>query len=337
VTPGRPWDVLCVGDVVTDTAIELIPSASTTTFPDDEGTWLAMRLGAKLPFADLQVFDAVGNASNAAVACTRLGLRAALATDVGKDDTGQRIVARLDEQGVDVGLVHVHPDQQTNHHFVLRCGAERTILVRHHEFAYRWSGPTTPPLPRWVYFSSLSEHAAAYQHAIAAWLDDHPEVRLAFQPGTLQIAGGVAPLRAIYRRSDVVIMNREEAVTVTGGDHADVHGLLRRLHDLGPARVVITDGPDGAYASDGDEHLRMPTYPDPAPPVERTGAGDAFASTLVAALARGETWRSALRWAPANSMNVVQHVGGQAGLLTTTELEHLLACAPAGYEAAPFP
>jgi ribokinase len=322
--------------VVTDTAIELIPSAATTTLPDEDGTWLAMRLGAKLPFADLRIVDAVGNAANAAVACTRLGLRAGVATDVGKDDAGQRILARLDEQGVDVGLVHVHPDQQTNHHFVLRYGAERTILVRHHEFAYRWSGPTTPPLPRWVYFSSLSEHAGAYQHAIAAWLDDHPEVHLAFSPGTLQIAGGVAPLRAVYRRSDVVIMNREEAVSVTGGDHADVHDLLRRLHDLGPSRVVVTDGPAGAYASDGDAHLRVPPYPDPAPPVERTGAGDAFAATLVAALARGETWRSALRWAPVNSMNVVQHVGGQAGLLTVAELEQLLARAEERYEPTPF-
>ncbi|WP_133252003.1 carbohydrate kinase family protein [Actinomycetospora cinnamomea] len=333
MTSVRPCDVLCVGDVVTDTAIDLIPSDSTTTLPDEDGDWLAMRLGAKLPFADLKIFDAVGNAANAAVACTRLGLRAGIATDVGKDDAGQRIIARLDEQGVDVGLVHVHPDQQTNHHFVLRYGAERTILVRHHEFDYRWSGPTA--LPRWVYFSSLSEHAGAYQHALAAWLDDHPEVRLAFSPGTLQIAGGVAPLRAIYRRSDVVIMNREEAVTVTGGDHADVPDLLRRLHDLGPTRVVVTDGPAGAYASDGDEHLRLPPYPDPAPPVERTGAGDAFASTLVAALARGETWRTALRWAPVNSMSVVQQVGGQSGLLTLVELKHLLSRADERYEPTP--
>ncbi|MHC1557839.1 carbohydrate kinase family protein [Actinomycetospora sp. C-140] len=132
-------------------------------------------------------------------------------------------------------------------------------------------------------------------------------------------------------------MNREEAVTVTGGDHADVHGLLARLHDLGPSMVVVTDGPAGAYASDGDEHLWMPTYPDPAPPVERTGAGDAFASTLVAALALGESFRTALRWAPVNSMHVVQRVGGQAGLLRRGELTELLSRAPADYRPVPFP
>ncbi|GAA4759774.1 carbohydrate kinase family protein [Actinomycetospora chibensis] len=336
MTPTRPWDVLCVGDVVTDTAIELIQDANTITYEGADGPWLAMRSGAKLPFAGHQTFDAAGNASNAAVACTRLGLRAALATDVGKDDTGRRITERLREHGVDTDLVHVHPEQQTNHHFVLRHGAERTILVRHHDFAYRWTAPSASGAPRWVYFSSLSEHAAAYQDEIADWLGAHPEVRLVFQPGTLQVRSGVGPLRAVYRRSEVVVMNREEAVTVTGGDHADVHDLLARLHAVGPAKVVITDGPDGAYASDGDEHLWMPTYPDPAPPVERTGAGDAFAATLAAALIRGESWRDALRWAPVNSMNVVQHVGGQAGLLPLAELEARLARAPDSYEPVPF-
>ncbi|MFC5139855.1 carbohydrate kinase family protein [Actinomycetospora rhizophila] len=337
MTAADAPDVLYVGDLVTDTAIELIRDANTITYSDRAGPWLAMRSGAKLPFAGFQDFDACGNAANAAVAGTRLGLRAALAADVGKDDTGQRIVARLQEHGVDTHLVRVHPDQHSNHHFVLRHGAERTILVKHHEFAYRWSAPTGSAVPRWVYFSSLSEHAGGYQDEIAQWLAGHPDVRLAFQPGTLQIRAGVDPLRAIYRRAEVVIMNREEAVAVTGGDHADVHDLLARLHALGPAKVVVTDGPEGAYASDGDEHLWMPPYPDPAPPVERTGAGDAFAATLVAALARGETWRTALRWAPVNSMNVVQRVGGQAGLLRLRELEELLARAGADYGPAPFP
>ena len=223
-----------LGDVVTDTAIELIRDANTITYTDTAGAWLAMRSGAKLPFAGFQDFDACGNAANAAVAGARLGLRATLAADIGKDDTGQRIVARLQEHGVDTHLVRVHPDQHSNHHFLLRHGAERTILVKHHEFAYRWSAPAGSAVPEWVYFSSLSEHAGGYQDEIAAWLTAHPGVRLAFQPGTLQIRAGVAPLRTIYRRAEIVIMNREEAVSVTGGDHADVHDLLVRLHELGP-------------------------------------------------------------------------------------------------------
>ena len=152
-----------------------------------------------------------------------------------------------------------------------------------------------------------------------------------FQPGTFQISTGAERLANLYRRTEVVVLNREEAVQVTGGNHEDLHDLLNRMHDLGPKIVVISDGPNGAYVSDGENRFKMPLYPDPAPPVERTGAGDAFASTFLAALLHGLSIEDALRWAPINSMNVVQHVGAQAGLLNAEELNRLLAEAPEWY------
>jgi ribokinase len=147
---------------------------------------------------------------------------------------------------------------------------------------------------------------------------------------------GAEKLRDFYRRADAVILNREEAVTVTGGNHEDVHDLISKLHELGPKIVVVTDGPDGAYASDGQNRLKMPLYPDPAPPVDRTGAGDAFASTFVAALIRGNTIEGALQWAPINSMSVCQKVGAQAGLLKESELEEYLRKAPDWYKPTSF-
>jgi len=130
----------------------------------------------------------------------------------------------------------------------------------------------------------------------------------------------------------VVILNREEAVLVGGGNHEDMHDLFNHLHALGPRIVVITDGPDGAYASDGHNRYKMPLYPDAGAPVDRTGAGDAFASTFVAALAKGLSIEDALRWAPINSMSVVQKVGAQEGLLTDEQLMHFLSQAPDWYK-----
>ena len=74
-------------------------------------------------------------------------------------------------------------------------------------------------------------------------------------------------------------------------------------------------------------------YPDPKPPYERTGAGDAFSSTLVTALALGKTLPEALQWGGINSMSVVQYVGSQAGLLSREKLEEYLKNAPADYKA----
>ena len=61
----------------------------------------------------------------------------------------------------------------------------------------------------------------------------------------------------------------------------DVPTLIRAFKELGPKMPVITDGPEGAYVVDEDDQAwHMPMYPDPAPPVDRTGAGDSFSSTL---------------------------------------------------------
>ena len=96
--------------------------------------------------------------------------------------------------------------------------------------------------------------------------------------------------------------------------------------------VVITDGTKGAYAYDGQDAWFMPPYPDPLPPYERTGAGDAFSSTFVAGLAMGKTIEEALMMAPINSMSVVQKIGAQEGLLTLLELEKYLERAPEDYK-----
>jgi sugar/nucleoside kinase (ribokinase family) len=182
-----------------------------------------------------------------------------------------------------------------------------------------------------VYFSSISEHALDYHDQVADWLDKNPSVHLAFQPGTFQMKVGAERLKRIYRRSAILILNREEAVLVGKGKRDDINDLFDHLHALGPQVVVITDGPAGAYASDGVQRLKMPPYPDPKPPFERTGAGDAFAATFVAAAAKGLSLEDALRWAPINSMSVVQKVGAQAGLLKEKELLQLLHDAPANY------
>ena len=88
------------------------------------------------------------------------------------------------------------------------------------------------------------------------------------------------------------------------------------MRSLGPNIVLITDGPNGAYAFDGTNMLKVPMYPDPKPPTNRTGAGDAMTSTFVVALGLGKSIQEALLWGPVNSMSVVQQVGAQKGLLT---------------------
>ncbi len=329
-------EVLAIGDVVTDAFIKLLDDRA-VVYKNDKGKWLSMPFGTKIPFHHAEVIEAVGNASNASVCFAKLGLKSGLASNVGGDSQGRDILRSLHDKGVDSRFVIVNPNKISNYHYVLWYKEERTILINHEEYDYHWPRFRKIDIPEWVYFSSVSKNAIAKYHTLVAnWLDEYRDVKLAFQPGTYQLEAGPKKLKRIYERSEIIIVNREEAVQITGGKHNDLHDLLNRLHSYGPKIAIITDGPAGAYASDGAKRFKMPPYPDPAPPFERTGAGDAFASTLVAALIKGHSLETALTWAPINSMNVVQHTGAQAGLLDESEIKKLLKKAPDWYKPVSF-
>jgi sugar/nucleoside kinase (ribokinase family) len=329
-------DVLSIGDIVTDAFIKLIDDQAWVT-ENEHGPVLSMPFATKLPFDHAQVIEGVGNASNAAVAFARLGLKTGLVTNIGADDWGRDMLRALQTNKVDTRFVHVNPGKVSNYHYVLWYKEERTILIRHENYDYHWPRFRPSDIPKWVYLSSISQQAIEHYHDdVSDWLDEYPDIKLAFQPGTFQMKAGVERLRRLYARSEVVVLNREEAVDVFGGNHDDIHDLLDRMHAVGVKIALITDGPHGAYASDGTHRWKMPLYPDPAPPFERTGAGDSFASTFVAALMKGADVPSALLWAPINSMSVVQHLGAQEGLLTANQIDYYLRNAPKDYHPSKF-
>ncbi len=325
----KPIDFLAIGDITTDAFIRL-KDASLNCDINREHCKLCLTFGDKVPYEFVEVIRAVGNSANAAVSAARLGLSSGLIADIGDDQNGTECLETLTGNGVSAQYVTTHKGEKTNYHYVLWFEEERTILVKHEQYAYQF--PDAIP-PKWLYLSSLAENSLSYHMQIAEYLKKHPDVKLAFQPGTFQMKLGVEKLADIYKHSEIFFCNVEEARRILGeDDKVEIGDLLKKMHGLGPKIVVITDGPKGAYASDGTEAWFQPPYPDPKPPYERTGAGDAFASTFAVALALGKTIPEALSWAPINSMSVVQQIGAQRGLLTRTELEKYLAEAPADYK-----
>lgn len=331
VPAGQRFDILFVGDTAVDLYLAL-DEGSVTVEGERGARRLVLPFGAKLACEVTTTVHAGGNSANAAVACARLGLQVGLVAYVGDDPHGRQAVAALGDEGVDASLVRLDPAVPTNRNFVVRVGHERTILVHHEQHECHWPHLRPSEVPAWLYLSSVGRDAHAYEDQIVDWLESAPDVALAFEPGTLQIARGPAGLGRLFRRAGLVVCNREEAAVLTGGrPQAGPSELLERMLALGPERVVITDGSAGAFGSDGANAVAVPAFPDDGPVADRTGAGDAFAATLVAGLASGLSLESALLRAPVNAMRVVQQVGSQAGLLDAATLADLLAGAPDSY------
>lgn len=320
-------DFLAVGDQTVDDFIRLT-NAHTHQMKGELEPDLCIAFGDKIEYDFHKAIPAVGNSANAAIAAARLGLKSAFLSDVGDDEHGHLCVKVLQDNGVNTDYVKVNKGMVTNYHYVLWFQTERTILVKHQEYPYRL--PELTAVPRWIYLSSVGKKSLDYHKEIAGYLAEHPETKMAFQPGTFQMEFGTEKLTEIYKRTEVFFCNKEEAERILEITEKDIKVLLDKLHELGPRIVVITDGENGAYADDGKELWFMPIYP--AKAFERTGAGDAFSSTMTTALALGKTVPEAMRWGPVNSASVIQYIGAQEGLVTREKMEAMLSKAPADYQ-----
>lgn len=321
-------DFLAIGDMVTDAFIQL-QDAQVHCDIDDANCTISMRFGDKIPYRDVTIVNAVGNSPNASVSAKRLGLSSAIMSHLGDDHVGQDCLESIRDQGISDQFIVTEQNKKTNYHYVLQYGPERTILVKHEPFDYHLPDIGSPS---WIYLSSIAQGTEQFHEEIANYLEQHPEIKLAFQPGTFQMKMGTEKLARIYARTDAFFCNKEEAQRILNNPTIDFKELHAGIRALGPKMVIITDGPKGMTASETNETIYfLPMYPDPKPPVDRTGAGDACSSTIVAGLQLGLPLREAILWGPINSMNVVQYIGAQEGLLTRDQLEMYLKNAPADY------
>jgi len=322
----KPYDFIAIGDTVMDVFVKLsVGHVQESAI----GAELCIPYGAKIPYDEATLVPAVGNSANAAVSAARLGLNSALISFLGHDEHGAQCLARLKEENVGTEFITQEDGKPTNYHYVLWYGNDRTILIKHSDFFEKLPENLIPP--KWMYLSSLGPNTEDFHDQITDYIEAHPDVKLAFQPGTFQLKIHEA-LADLYKHVEIFCVNKEEAQQLLNTDEQDIKVLLDGLEKMGPKIILITDGPAGAYMKYENSYFNMPIYPDIAPPLERTGAGDAFFSTFVAYLVKGYDAAYAIKRAPINSMNVVQHIGAQEGLLSEEKIEEYLKKAPADYQ-----
>lgn len=324
-------DFLAIGDVLTDAFIHL-QDAEVNCNIDNSGCTITMPFGAKIPYKSVEVVRGVGNAANAAVAAGRLGLTSALVAIVGNDDEGAKTHEYFKTQSVMTDFISTQDGIPTNYHYVLSYDAERTILVKHEHYNYQLDVEKLNQHEiGWVYLTSIASGTEKYHDAIIDWLETRPEIKLAFQPGTFQMKAGLESMRRVYARSNAFFCNKDEARSILNLPNAEYPELHAEFRKLGPEIVCITDGPNGATISDSEHGWFIPMYPDPKPPVDRTGAGDSCSSTTVAAIMLGKDLPTAVSYGVTNSMSVVQYTGAQAGLLSQEKLQEFINNAPEGF------
>lgn len=164
----------------------------------------------------------------------------------------------------------------------------------------------------YVYVSGYSLLHSGKAKALVDWVLGLPEgLNVVFDPGPLVDSPDEPLMKALLARIDLWTSNSVEALRFTGAP--DIDQALDRLADHLPADVlmVVRDGPQGCWISQGGERQHVPGFKVDA--VDSNGAGDAHAGVFVAGLAQGlvavEAARRAnaaaalavTRWGPATS------------------------------------
>jgi len=309
-------DLLAIGDPTVDTFLK-IHDAHLALQVDPGRAQLCIDYADKIPVDSYHRMTA-GGCVNVAISASRLGLASAVYGFVGDDAEGKFILSELESDDVGVSLMAIDAKNGTNASTAVVFRGERTIFVWHQRRDYRL--PELPSLP-WIYLTSVGPPGPAVRrlHDEVCAEVDRSGALLAFAPGTHQLRMGADALSGLLRRSRVLLLNRREAGALTGREGAPLEEMMATLRELGPQAVVITDGPGGSYASEGAELLWSGILDSPI--VDRTGAGDAYASALVAALHLGRPLGEAMAWGTVQAAHCVTAFGATPGLVRRRELE----------------
>lgn len=281
-----PYDILTIGSATIDIFVETGDKLFREKIP----------YGEKILIDGLHI-DTGGGATNTAVAFSRLGFETACLAKIGKNS--QEIINVLKKEGVDIGLLVKDPLINTDHSIILDAASkDRTILVyKEASLKFSWDEVAKEKLKAdWFYLASMPTDF------LLNFINLNAKIAL----NTSQYLAEERPV-AILEKTDILILNKQEAK------------LLGR--DINRVKIyVVTDKDKKVRAyHQGKEYSIMPHKGVKA--VERTGAGDAFASGFVAGFIKTEDINKALKLGLANSEAVISHYGAKNNLLNWKDAE----------------
>lgn len=288
---------------------------------DKQRCMIELGFGEKIPVKSMS-FEIGGNTGNNAVGLAKLGHKVAMVGTMGDHFMEREVINILQKSGVETKYIIKIPGK-FGFGVIINYQGERTILSYYPDSECIFKIVDENVTTDWVYLTTAGQDYECFYEDAVKWAKKIG-AKIAFNPGSRQIKEGVEHIRYAYEVSEIIFVNREESMDLLEikNQNIDIKDLLTGLRKLGPKTAVITNGPDGTYASDGQRFVHMPIVD--APVVERTGAGDAFGSGFLGAYMAGKSLDESLLWGTVNSASVLGFVGPQAGLLNQAQIEKWL-------------
>ena len=313
-----PVDILSVGNATIDVFLT-IDEKNPHVKLDEKTNELKFGHGEKIEVKKYNL-SIGGNAANVAVGISRLSLKSGLVAEIGNDEFSQKIINSLKNDDVDIELVKQIESEASSLSVGINFKTDRTLFIEHvkREHNFEFNKKQTKA----IFLTSLGPvWEEAYEKTLNFVGENN--IRLFFNPGTLQIEKRNTLIWKIISQTEVLFLNKEEAEEILYGKEIKlpsssqtyVKKMLYGLRSLGAKIAVITDGKNGSYLMD-EKHNTYYLQAVKSEIVERTGAGDAYNSGFISAILNGTPYKEAMRWGAFNASSVIGAIGAQKGLLT---------------------
>ena len=310
--------ILAIGKTVQDVFL-----TSEEFDPHKEGKvmYTHLPLGLKMEVEDV-TFSTGGNAGNVAVTLARQGLHVDYMWTLGHDPASETILRELDHEGVNTSHVTQKEHYQAGYSTILiATNGERTIL-NHRGVSTDNTGKDLDfaaiEAADWVYPTSLANGGIE----LLAKIIHHAEkggTKVMLNPAGPELAEP-AKLKGLLESVEILCVNKEEMQQLVEGN--TMEELV--MHALNYVKVaIVSDGPNGVVASDGKTIVKAGMYED-VKVLDRTGAGDAFASGFLSQWVQGKSLVDSIVFGSANSTSVVRYIGAKTGILPhDVKLHHM--------------
>lgn len=337
--------VLTIGSATMDVFVECdeanIVSVCSQTKSSD---FMSYPYGSKIDISNFSS-NVGGGGVNTACNFANLGFETSAIFKIGEDIYSEGVLEAFKKRNVDLKHIIQNKDTSTGFSIILvSFQGDRTVLahrganaaILESEIDFKAIEDTD-----FLYIAPLNGESNKVLEPIVKCAHEHG-TKICFNAGTTSIKRGFQHIKKILESAHIVVMNKEEAMMTTGIQvrpdtktekfsheiiHRDIKKMLKEMKVMDYQIIVITDGSKGAYAYDGQKFYFCPTFPTPV--VSTLGAGDAFASTLCAALQRTNlNVGLSLMYASINSSSVVSEFGATEGLITFEEIESKMRATP---------
>lgn len=303
------FDVVTIGAAILDVFFQ---SSQFQLIEQNGGLALCERYNEKVDVEQAMITSG-GAATNVAVGLARLGLQVGCIAEVGKDIAGSVVLSDLQREGVSTDVLVQEKSEVTGVSGLLisKDGARTALVYRGAARLLSVSDVNWDTLQtKWIHLSSVGN--VDLINKTLEWCKEH-RIQLSWNPGNWEIqriASG--ELKPDWSAVSVLLVNRQEFGVMTGVEQTEEVWVGDLKFD-GPQAVIVTDGAHGGkYCVDGKTSTFSSKH---ITAVQETGAGDAFATGVIAGLFARQPFETSIQYGLAEATSVIQQMGAKTGLL----------------------